>query len=604
MGLDGLGSSSYGPEAALAVMIPLGGASLAYIGWVMAPIIALLMILFASYWQTISAYPNNGGAYIVAKQNLGTGAALSAAAALMIDYVLNVAVGISAGVGAMVSAIPFLRPYTLLLCLVILITITLVNLRGTVDAGRLFALPTYLFVASMGAILSIGVAKAFASAGHPQPIIPPPALPQGSEPATLWLLMRAFASGCTAMTGVEAVSNGMSAFREPSVRYGRRTLAAIVIILGILLAGVAYLTSAFAIGAMDQTKDGYRSVLSQLASAIIGNGIFYYVAMASVLAVLALSANTSFVDFPRMCRMVAEDGFLPKPLAIAGRRLVFSAGILYLAIAAGFLLVVFGGITDRLIPLFAIGAFFSFTLSQTGMVVHWRRSARAAREGGRGWHHLHFWINLVGALATGLALAVIIVAKFTEGAWITILIIPLVIGLLKIIGRYYDSLADNIREPSAMKLHDGRPPILLVASAGWDRLTEKALQLALTLSPDIIAVHLTHLSGPEAEEESRSLRDRWREQVEHPVVAAGFAQPPRLAIVPAQYRNVHEPILNLVQELEQQSQGRRIAVLIPEVIKDHWYQHILHAHHARHLRTKLLRHGGPHLTVISVPWQL
>jgi hypothetical protein len=406
------------------------------------------------------------------------------------------------------------------------------------------------------------------------------------------------------MTGVEAVSNGMSAFREPSVRYGRRTLAAIVIILGILLAGVAYLTSAFAIGAMDQTKDGYRSVLSQLASAIIGNGIFYYVAMASVLAVLALSANTSFVDFPRMCRMVAEDGFLPKPLAIAGRRLVFSAGILYLAIAAGFLLVVFGGITDRLIPLFAIGAFFSFTLSQTGMVVHWRRSARAAREGGRGWHHLHFWINLVGALATGLALAVIIVAKFTEGAWITILIIPLVIGLLKIIGRYYDSLADNIREPSAMKLHDGRPPILLVASAGWDRLTEKALQLALTLSPDIIAVHLTHLSGPEAEEESRSLWDRWREQVEHPVVAAGFAQPPRLAIVPAQYRNVHEPILNLVQELEQQSEGRRIAVLIPEVIKDHWYQHILHAHHARHLRTKLLRHGGPHLTVISVPWQL
>jgi amino acid transporter len=603
MGLDGLGSSSYGPEAALTVMIPLGGASPAYIGWVMGPIIALLMILFASYRQTISAYPNNGGAYIVAKQNLGTGAGLSAAAALMIDYVLNVAVGISAGVGAMVSAIPLLRPYTLLLCLVILLTITLVNLRGTIDAGRLFALPTYLFVASMGAILAIGVAKAVASAGHPQPIIPPPALPHGSEPVTLWLLMRAFASGCTAMTGVEAVSNGMSAFREPSVRYGRRTLAAIVIILGILLAGVAYLSSVFAVGAMDQTKDGYRSVLSQLASAIIGDGVFYYVAMASVLAVLALSANTSFVDFPRMCRMVAEDGFLPKPLAIAGRRLVFSAGILYLAIAAGSLLVVFGGITDRLIPLFAIGAFFSFTLSQTGMVVHWRRTARAASEGGKGWHHLHFWINLVGALATGSALAVIIVAKFAEGAWITILVIPLVIGLLKIIGRYYDSLADKTREPSAMKLDDVRPPILLVASAGWDRLTEKALQLALTLSPDIIAVHLTHLSGPETEEESRSLQDRWRQRVERPLVAAGFARP-RLAIVPAQYRNVHEPILKLVQELEQQSQGRRIAVLIPEVIKDHWYQHILHAHHARHLRTKLLRHGGPHLTVISVPWQL
>jgi hypothetical protein len=202
-----------------------------------------------------------------------------------------------------------------------------------------------------------------------------------------------------------------------------------------------------------------------------------------------------------------------------------------------------------------------------------------------------------------VALAVIIVAKFTEGAWITILVIPLVIILLRAIGRYYESLADNIREPSALTLHDSRPPILLVASAGWDRLTEKALQLALTLSPDIIAVHLTHLSGPEAEEESRSLRERWRERVEGPAAAAGFAAP-RLAILPAQYRNVHEPILALVKELEQQSRGRRIAVLIPEVVEDHWYQHILHAHHARHLRTQLLRHGGPHITVVSVPWQL
>jgi amino acid transporter len=286
----------------------------------------------------------------------------------MIDYVLNVAVGISAGVAAVVSAVPSLHPYILPLCLGILLLITLVNLRGTLDAGRAFALPTYAFVASFAVILAIGIGKAALAGGHPQAAVPPPALSRETEAASLWLLLRAFASGCTAMTGVEAVSNGMSAFREPTVRYGHRTLAAIVAILAAFLAGIAYLTTVFRIGAMDQTQDGYRSVLSQLAAAVTGTGVFYYTAMASVLSVLALSANTSFVDFPRMCRLVAEDGFLPKPFAIAGRRLVFSVGILYLAAGAGSLLVLFGGITDRLIPLFAIGAFLTFTLSQAGMV--------------------------------------------------------------------------------------------------------------------------------------------------------------------------------------------------------------------------------------------
>lgn len=604
MGLDGLGSSAYGPEAALSIMIPLGSASFAYIGWVMAPTIGLLAILFVSYWQTIRAYPNNGGAYVVAKQNLGTWASLSAAAALMIDYVLNVAVGISAGVGALVSAIPSLHVYILPICLGVLLVITLVNLRGTLDAGRLFALPTYTFVVSMGAILFIGVGKAIATSGHPLAVVAPPVLAPGSEAVTLWLLIRAFASGCTAMTGVEAVSNGMSAFRHPTVRYGHRTLATIVIILGTFLAGIAYLATVFGIGAMDQTKDGYRSVLSQLAAAVIGNGSFFYIAMASLLAVLALSANTSFVDFPRMCRLVAEDGFLPKPFAIAGRRLVFSVGILYLAGAAGLLLMVFGGITDRLIPLFAIGAFLTFTLSQAGMVIHWSRcKARATEPDLRRRHRLHFWINLVGAVATGAALVVIVIAKFIEGAWITILVIPLVIALLKVIRRYYDKLADNVREPATLTIDDTRPPIVLLASEAWDRLTEKALQLALTLSPDIIALHLTRLSGPEVEKEDRSLRERWHDCVERPAAAAGLS-PPRLVIMQAQYRNVHEPILKLVDELEQRYDHRRIAVLIPEIVKQHWYQHILHAHHARHLRAQLLRHGNPQLTIVSIPWRL
>jgi amino acid transporter len=604
MGLDGLGSSSYGPEAALSVLMPLGAASLSYVGWVMAPIVALLAILFASYWQTIRAYPNNGGAYIVARENLGTNASLLAASALMIDYVLNVAVGISAGVGALVSAIPALHPYILPLCLGILALVTVVNLRGTLDAGRLFAVPTYLFVASFAVILGFGLYKAIVSGGQPEPVIPPPPLSPAIEAVSIWLLLRAFASGCTAMTGVEAVSNGMSAFRDPPVKYGHRTLAAIVAILGMLLAGIAYLVTAYGIGAMDQTHEGYRSVLSQLASAVIGDGTFYYMAMASLLAILALSANTSFVDFPRLCRTVAGDGFLPKPFAVAGRRLVFSVGILYLAATAGLLLVVFGGITDRLIPLFAIGAFMTFTLSQTGMVVHWHRARRNARAADESRSHLiHFWINTIGALTTGAALIVIMVAKFAEGAWITLMVIPVVIVLLKAIRNYYDGLAARIRDAKPLELRDIRPPIILVTTEDWNKLTDKALELALSLSPDVIAVHLTQLFGPDAEEDDRRLRAQWAVEVEQPARAAGLI-PPRLMILQAQFRAIHEPVLKLVQEIEAKFGPRRIAVLIPEIVKQRWYQHLLHTHRARQLRSQLLRHGGSKVTVINVPWYL
>jgi amino acid transporter len=604
MGLDGLGSSAYGPEAALTVLAPLGAASLGYIGWVMAPIVALLAILFASYWQTIRAYPSHGGAYTVAKDNLGTNPSLLAAAALMIDYVLNVAVGISAGVGALVSALPALHSHILPLCLGILVLITVVNLRGTLDAGRLFAIPTYLFVASFAAILGIGLYKALQSGGSPQPVVPPPALGHATDAASLWLLLRAFASGCTAMTGVEAVSNGMSAFRDPPVRYGHRTLTAIVIILGALLAGIAYLTTAYGVGAMDQTKAGYRSVLSQLASAVVGDGIFYYVAIGSLLCVLALSANTSFVDFPRLCRMIAQDGFLPKPFAVVGRRLVFSVGILYLAVSAGLLLTVFGGITDHLIPLFAIGAFMTFTLSQIGMVVHWLRAMRKKRSGRvQPAHQVHFAINAVGAATTAIALIIIISAKFSEGAWITLVAIPCVIVLLKAVRGYYDEVAAHLREPGPLDLCRTEPPIVLVALESWSEVGDKAIAFAMTLSPDVIGVHLSQLEGPDIDENIRTLQAEWKNDVEEPSRRAGLT-PPRLMVLPAQYRAIHEPVLKLVEELQAKFGGRHIAVLIPELVKQRWYQTIMHTQRARRLRAQLLRHGGPSLTVIIVPWYL
>jgi len=372
--------------------------------------------------------------------------------------VLNVAVGISAGVGALVSAVPALHPYMLPLCLGILALVTVVNLRGTMDAGRIFALPTYLFIASYGAILVIGIVKTLHAGGHPHAVIPPPPPAAATEAMGWWLFLRAFASGCTAMTGVEAVSNGMSAFREPVVRNGHRTLLAIVLILGLLLAGIAMLASAYGVAAMDQSQPTYRSVLSQLASAVVGQGWLYYVAIGSLLAVLALSADTSFAAFPRLCRAVAADRYLPKPFAIAGRRLVFSVGILYLAAAAGLLLVAFGGVTDHLIPLFAIGAFLTFTISQTGMVVHWRKQLAKAQPGARHRVVWKLWVNGVGAAVTGIALAVIVVAKFAEGAWITLLAIPAVIALLKSIRAYYVRVEQSLHDPTRSRCRGWQRP--------------------------------------------------------------------------------------------------------------------------------------------------
>jgi hypothetical protein len=434
-------------------------------------------------------------------------------------------------------------------------------------------------------------------------VVKPPPLPHATQAVSLWLLLRAFAAGCTAMTGVEAVSNGMSAFKDPPVRHGHRTLGVIVIVLGLLLAGISFLARAYGIGAMDQTQDGYRSVLSQLASAVVGEGLLYYVAIASVLSVLALSANTSFVDFPRLCHMVAADGFLPKPFAVAGHRLVFSIGIAYLACAAGLLLVVFGGITDRLIPLFAIGAFLTFTLSQAGMVVHWRRQLARTDDGRR--HHrtrLHLAINLVGALTTGIALVVIVVAKFVEGAWITVLIIPAVIVLLRSIRRYYLRLELKVHDPTPLDLGGIKAPIVLVAIEDWNQIADRAISFALTMSPHVLGLHLSELSGPD-EGYNRKLQERWERNVAAPARAAGFPAP-ELVIREAPYRAIHAPVLKLARELELRYPNRSVAVLIPELVKERWYQKLLHTHRASTLRRALLKHGGTRLTVISIPWYL
>jgi amino acid transporter len=602
LGLDGLGSSAYGPEAALTILIPLGMAGPRHLVPITAVLLALLTLLYISYRQTITAYPTGGGAYTVAKENLGESVGLLAAAALMIDYVLNVAVGISAGIAALISAVPKLHPCTLWLCLLALAILTLVNLRGTRESGLAFALPTYLFLASFLVLLALGVARALLAGGHPRPVIPPHPLGAATMPVTAWLLMRAFASGCTAMTGVEAVSNGVSAFRNPPVKHAHGTLTVIVVSLGALLGGIAYLSHAFGIGAMDQTKPGYQSVLSQLVAALVGHGVFYYVAIGSLLAVLSLSANTSFVGFPRLCRLIAQDRFLPTAFAGVGRRLVFSVGILFLTVTSGLLLVAFRGITDRLIPLFAVGAFLAFTLSQAGMVMHWWRGGGKTGDK-QGPVHRHLWVNGAGAATTAIALAVIVAAKFREGAWITLLAIPALILLFKRIRRYYDRVGGQLWEPGPLDLAENDPPVVVLPTESMNRLTKKALRFGMMLSPQVIAVHLSALEGLEADQEAETLKARWGEDVEQPARAAGLA-PPRLVLLQSPYRQLLEPLFRFLRELAQEHPRRVIAVIVPELIKRHWWQHLLHYRRARRLRRALLQNGGPRLVVIAVPWHL
>ena len=604
MGLDGLASSAYGPEAALTMLAPLGMLGLAYIGPVMLAVLAVLAILYVSYWQTIEAYPTNGGSYTVAHENLGPNAGLLAATALMIDYVLNVAVGISAGVGALTSAVPLLHPYTLWLCLAILVLVTVINLRGTFEAGLVFAVPTYLFMLAFGGgVVAYGVVQALGAGGDPVPVVPPPAAPvEVGAAISVWLLLRAFASGCTAMTGVEAVSNGVNAFRAPSVTYAHRTLTAIVVLLSMLLAGIAYLANAYHTLAMDQTQPGYQSIQSQLAGAVVGRGTFYFVAMASVLAVLCLSANTSFAGFPRLCRQVARDGYLPRAFALPGRRLVNSVGIVWLAVTAAILLIAFDGITDRLIPLFAVGAFLSFTLSQAGMAVHWARQPSGI-DGRRLGHRVRLGINATGAAATGASLAVILVAKFVEGAWITVLTIPLVLALLKLIKRYYTQIDRQLIDEGPIALSDLAPPIVIVPIREWNRLAERAVQYALRLSNEIIAVHLTRLEGPDADEHAERLRRRWQHEVERPARAAAV-NPPRLVQIPSPYRSIVAPLLKFVLQIRQRSPDRAIMVVIPALVEAHWWDHLMHTQRVQQLRKTLMRHGGPQLAVLLVPWTL
>jgi amino acid transporter len=586
-GLDALSSAAYGPEAALALLIPLGVAGISYIVPITVCIVILLTIVYLSYRQTIEAYPQGGGSYTVAGQNLGPFAGLLAATALMIDYVLTAAVGISAGVGALISAIPKYQPHTLLICLVILVLITLVNLRGSRETGVVFMIPTYLFLGSLGAVILAGVAKSVMSGGHPTPVEPPAALPAATAAVCLWILLKAFASGCTAMTGVEAVSNGVTAFREPVVQTARRTLTTIIALLAIMLLGIAYLCRAYHIGATE-AGPGYQSVLSQLTAAVVGRNFFYVITISGVLLVLSFSANTAFADFPRLCRMIAQDGYLPVPLAERGRRLVYTWGITSLALLCGALLIFFDGVTDRLIPLYAVGAFLAFTLSQAGMVAHWRR---------KGGSRLNIFLNALGAVATGATLIIVTITKFVSGAWITTVLIPLIMIMMFSIRRHYDRLRTQISQAATLDVTNRTAPIVVMPMMAWTKVSRAGLQFAFRICSE---VYVVHVSTGDADKE---FLDRWHKEVEGPARQAGLRMP-QLKIVKSPYRFVIGPIVDYVLELEGKNPERQIAVIIPELVEKHWYHNFLHNQRATWLKASLLMKGNRRIVIVNVPWYL
>jgi amino acid transporter len=588
-GLDALSSAAYGPEAALTLLIPLGLMGVHYIVPVSAAIIILLTIVYFSYRQTIDAYPQGGGSYTVASQNLGEGAGLLAAAALMIDYILTAAVGISAGVGALISAEPRLQPYTLQLCLAVLLILTIVNMRGVHDTGVVFMIPTYLFTATLLIVIAVGAWQVLHSGGHPHPVTSLPPIPTATMAmASWWMILKVFSSGCTAMTGVEAVSNGVMAFRDDARKNAKITLTVVIVLLAILLGGIALLCRAYGIAATNPDGPGYESVLSMLTRAVMGHGWFYYLTIASVLLVLALSANTAFADFPRLTRAIALDDYMPHVFMLRGRRLLYSWGIYVLVVLTAVLLIIFGGVTDRLIPLYAIGAFLAFTLSQAGMVMHWKREGDAK---------VRMFVNGLGAFATGLTTLVVLVAKFVEGAWITAVLVAVMILLMRAVKRHYERVDKETFLDLPFVPSEVTEPIVVIPMDRWSRVTEKAMAFGLSMATDVRCIHV------QVGEEDDEICKVWEQDVAVPLRAAGKGVP-KLVVLKSPYRYILGPVVDYILGAECESENRNVCVLVPELVVRHWWENLMHNRRADLLKVMLLVRGNKRIVVINIPWYL
>ncbi len=581
---DAISSVAYATEAILINLVLAGSARL----WITLPIslviIALLAIVAISYRQTIPAYPNGGGSYIVAKGNLGTIPGLVAAAALLIDYVLNVAVSVAAGVLNLASLFPALLPYIILLDVGLVVLITIINLRGVRESGSIFAIPTYFFVVSAVLLIVVGLVKAYFF--HHQPFIGTFPYAKVSEPLSLFLILRAFATGCSAMTGVEAISNGVPAFEKPETRNASITLTWMATILGTLFLGITLLVMTYAVEA---SKTGSPTVIDQISHLVFSGPLsfMYPVFTFATLGILTLSAETSYSDFPRLASLLARDRFLPNQFAFRGDRLAFSVGIIVLALLASILLVVFKGSTDALINLFAVGVFMSFTLSQSGMVMHWWR----LRKEEKNWLRSMI-INGTGAFATLIVALVISITKFLEGAWVVVLLIPVLVFMFLSIHKHYthvqrERVSDLPINPSDIH-HRIIVPIDML-----DRATKQSLAYARSISPHVTAVHVCTNDG-----ERMMIQEEWSKWQKH----FSDQEETHLLTIESPYRTLVRPILAYVDIVRQRHPNDTITVILPEFVVLHWWEYFLHNQTAFRLKAALLFRPG--IIVVSVPQQL
>jgi amino acid transporter len=570
---DALSSVAYATEEILRVLILAAAAALSLATPIAFVIAGILAIVVFSYRQTIHAYPNGGGAYIVAKENLGELPALVAAAALLIDYILTVAVSIAAGVAAITSAFPQWHVNRVEMTLAFVLLLMLGNLRGIRESGQIFAIPTYFFIFTTLALIAVGIFRVVTGDVHPVQVPDPVASENVS--LTMFLVLRAFANGCTAMTGVEAVSNGVPAFKAPEAKNAAATMLMMAGLSIAMFLGITLLAQAYHIGPSER-----ETVVSQLARGVFGDrGVAYYAVQAATMLILVLAANTAYADFPRLASILARDRYVPRQFMNQGDRLAFSNGIVGLSVFAGILLVIFGGDTHALIPLYMIGVFVSFTLSQAGMVLRWRR------ERGRGWRHSAA-INGAGALVTGIVLVVVAITKATEGAWIILLLIPLQVLLFKVTRRHYDVVASQLTLRGWQRQRK-RHNTVLVPISGIQRAVVEAIDYARTLSSDVRAVYVN--IDPSVTEHLKHDWEKWGDGVP-------------LIVLQSPYRSLMEPLLEYIEQASGERPDDYVTVVLPEFVPARWWHHLFHNQRALLIKGALL--FKPNTVVTSVPFHL
>ena len=581
---DAISSVAYATEAILLSLVAAGSSHLGLTLPISFAIVGLLAIVAISYRQTIPAYPNGGGSYIVAKDNLGTVPGLIAAASLMIDYVLTVAVSVSAGVLALVTLVPQLASYVVPIDVVLVIFITVVNLRGVRESGSIFAIPTYIFIGSALLLIIVGSVKSFFILHDPIIGTFPPV--QATESLTLFLVLKSFAAGCSAMTGVEAISNGVPAFKKPEARNARATLTWMAVILGTLFIGLTLLATSFGVEANSASNP---TVVGQIAFKVFTGPLYfmYPVFQIATLLILTLAANTSYSDFPRLASLLARDKFLPGQFAFRGDRLAFTTGIVFLALLAILLLVVFQGVTTQLINLYAVGVFLSFTLSQGGMVIHWWRLRREHK----GWLRSMI-INGLGSFTTLIVALVIATTKFLEGAWIVVILIPLLVLMFLAISRHYHRVEREKVSDIPIHPQDIHHRVI-VPIAGLDRAAIQSLAYARSITKHVIAVHVAIDL-----DDANKVREAWERWQKH----LAEEEETQLIIIESPYRSLSRPLLAYIDTIHELFPADTVTVILAEFVVAHWWEQILHNHTALRLKAALFFRPG--IVVTSVPQHL